>query len=119
MSGGPGPILVINPNSNQAVTDGLDTALDPFRSQGAPEIECVTLAEGPFGIESQADMEAVVLPLRDLVVERADVGLGRGGHALKLLFRCEAGQRSGGLVWSRPLGRLSVQLACPRGQPPA
>ena len=73
MSSKPGPILVINPNSNQSVTDGLDAALDPFRHAGAPEIECVTMESGPFGIESQADMESVVLPLRDLVVSRRDV----------------------------------------------
>ncbi|NNF76550.1 MAG: Asp/Glu racemase, partial [Rhizobiales bacterium] len=52
-----GRILVINPNSNQAVTDGMDEALEPFRAGSDVEIECVTLAEGPFGIESQADVE--------------------------------------------------------------
>ena len=65
-------ILVINPNSNQAVTDGMAGALKPFMIRGGPEIECVTLSEGPFGIESQADVDAVVSPLRDLVVERDD-----------------------------------------------
>lgn len=72
MSEGSARILVINPNSNQAVTDGMDEALEPFRVQGGVEIECTTLAQGPFGIESQADMEAVVLPLRDLVTARGD-----------------------------------------------
>ncbi len=65
-------ILVINPNSNQAVTDGFDAALEPLRASGNVDIECVTLAEGPFGIESQADVEAVTLPLRDLVKSRED-----------------------------------------------
>ena len=65
-------ILVINPNSNQGVTDAMDRALDPFRTPGAPEISCITLNEGPFGIESQADIEAVVLPLRELVTRRTD-----------------------------------------------
>lgn len=67
-----GPILVINPNSNQAVTDGLDAALAGFKRPGGPSIECVTLAEGPFGIESQLDSDAVVLPLGDLVRRRDD-----------------------------------------------
>ncbi len=67
-----GPILVINPNSNTAVTSGLDAALDGFRLAGGPPIECVTLAEGPFGIESQADSDRVVAPLLDLVERRAD-----------------------------------------------
>ncbi len=66
-----GCILVINPNSNQAVTDGMDEALEPFRTSGV-RIECTTLADGPFGIESQADVETVVLPLRDLVSARND-----------------------------------------------
>ena len=52
-----GPILVINPNSNPAITAGLDAAMTPFRLAGAPPIECVTVPEGPFGIESQGDSE--------------------------------------------------------------
>ena len=67
-----GPILVINPNSNQAVTDGLDAALDGFRFSGGPAIECLTLAEGPFGIETQYHSDSVVLPLAKLVEDRTD-----------------------------------------------
>ncbi len=60
-------ILVINPNSNPAVTAGLDAALANLRLIGGPSIRCTTLAEGPFGIESQKDVEQVTLPLRRLV----------------------------------------------------
>jgi allantoin racemase len=60
-------ILVINPNSNPAVTAGLDAALGPLRLADGPSIRCITLAEGPFGIESQQDVERVALPLRRLV----------------------------------------------------
>jgi allantoin racemase len=60
-------ILVINPNSNPAVTAGLDAALAPLRFADGPSIRCMTLAEGPYGIESQRDVEAVALPLRRLV----------------------------------------------------
>lgn len=67
-----GPIVVINPNSNQAVTDGLDRALASFRLTGGPAIECVTLTEGPFGIESQLHSDQVVLPLVDLISRRSD-----------------------------------------------
>ena len=52
-----GPIVVINPNSNEAVTAGLSEALAAFRFASGPEIECLTLAEGPFGIESQVDAD--------------------------------------------------------------
>ena len=65
-------ILVINPNSNQAVTDGLDAALACYRFPGGPPVECLTLAEGPFGIETQLHTEEVVLPLVRLVESRPD-----------------------------------------------
>jgi len=60
-------IRIINPNSNEAVTRGIDAALAPLRFADGPELVCSTLPEGPFGIESQADVESVVMPLRRLV----------------------------------------------------
>jgi Asp/Glu/hydantoin racemase len=60
-------ILVINPNSNHLVTQGLKEALKPLDFDGGPEIVCETLTEGPHGIESQADADSVVMPLRRLV----------------------------------------------------
>lgn len=60
-------ILVINPNSNPAVTAGLADALAPLDFERGPEMACLTLEEGPFGIETQADVEGVGLPLRRLV----------------------------------------------------
>jgi allantoin racemase len=60
-------IVVINPNSNQAVTRGIDEALRPLAFADGPEIVCTTLAEGPYGIETQADVESVTMPLRRLV----------------------------------------------------
>lgn len=65
-----GPVVVINPNSNQAVTDGLAHALASFNC--GVEIDCVTLSEGPFGIESQYHVEQVALPLAALVQSRSD-----------------------------------------------
>jgi Asp/Glu/hydantoin racemase len=60
-------IKVINPNSNQVVTAGLAEALKPLMFADGPDIQCETLAEGPYGIESQADADGVVMPLRRLV----------------------------------------------------
>ena len=60
-------ILVINPNSNAVVTRGLETALQPLDFADGPEIVCATLAEGPYGVESQADVDSVAMPLRRLV----------------------------------------------------
>jgi allantoin racemase len=67
MSSSRARIRVVNPNSNEAVTRGLDTALEPLRFEGGPEIVCSTLAEGPYGIETEADAASVVMPLRRLV----------------------------------------------------
>lgn len=67
-----GRILVINPNSNDEVTKGFSEVLDPLRLPGGPDIECITLPEGPFGIETQEHVESVTLPLRKIVVERHD-----------------------------------------------
>src|SRR5260370_9237554 len=60
-------ILVINPNSNVVVTRGLEAALQPLDFAEGPEIVCATLAEGPYGVESQADVDSVTMPLRRLV----------------------------------------------------
>ncbi len=60
-------ILVINPNSNIIVTKGLEVALQPLDFSDGPEIVCATLDEGPYGVESQADVDSVAMPLRRLV----------------------------------------------------
>jgi len=60
-------IRVVNPNSNEMVTRGLDIALGALRFENGPEIVCSTLAEGPFGIETQADADSVVMPLLRLI----------------------------------------------------
>ena len=65
-------IVVINPNCTGAVTAAIDAALQPWRMAGGPAIECVTLAEGPPGIETQAHVEQVVQPISRLVRARDD-----------------------------------------------
>lgn len=56
--------LVINPNSNESVTDGLRRSLAEFAA--VAEIECCTLHEGPFGIESDDHIEVV----KPLIIDR-------------------------------------------------
>ena len=56
-------IHVINPNSTQRVTDGIDAAMAPLRMAGGPQISCLTLTNGPAGIQSQHDVESVTMPL--------------------------------------------------------
>jgi Asp/Glu/hydantoin racemase len=68
-------IFVINPNSSEKVTEGIDRAVDPLRIPGGPRIECLTLKEGPPGIETQRHVDSVVMPLLGLIGElerRAD-----------------------------------------------
>jgi len=60
-------IHVINPNSNEAVTAGIAAALEKLQFGDGPTIKCSTLAEGPFGVETQADADSVTMPLRRLV----------------------------------------------------
>ncbi|MBT8080462.1 MAG: aspartate/glutamate racemase family protein [Gammaproteobacteria bacterium] len=50
-------ILVINPNSNESVTEGLRQTLSSYAARA--KIDCATLREGPFGIESDDDIESV------------------------------------------------------------
>ena len=57
-------ILVINPNSNESVTEGLRESLQKFNS--SEDIECCTLEDGPFGIETDEDIVNVI----PLVVQR-------------------------------------------------
>ncbi len=64
-------IFVINPNSSQAVTDGMDRGLEGLRRPDGAPIHCVSLAEGPPGIETEQHIRDVVAPLVRLV-ERLD-----------------------------------------------
>jgi allantoin racemase len=66
-------ILVINPNSNEDVTRGLDEALASIRFAGGPEVVCRTLTTGPIGIETQEHVESVALPLQRMVKAAGDV----------------------------------------------
>ena len=63
-------ILVINPNSTEAVTRGIDEACEPLRMAGGPAIDCVTLKEGPPGIETQQHVDGVIPHLLSLVSQK-------------------------------------------------
>jgi len=59
-------VLVINPNSNETVTEGLRQSLVSFADEAL--IDCCTLLDGPFGIESDEDIEVV----KPLIVDRIE-----------------------------------------------
>ncbi len=71
----PLPIVVLNPNSSQSVTDALSEALEPLRFSGGPPIRCETLAAGPPAIETDAHVAGVIEPVCDYLREHeADSG---------------------------------------------
>lgn len=63
-------ILVINPNCLEEMTREIDAAVAPLRMPGGPRIECVTLAEGPPGINSQQDGDSIIAPMLKLMRRR-------------------------------------------------
>ena len=56
-------IVIVNPNSTEAVTAGISAAVEPLRRPDGPVIDCLTLEEGPPGIETLAHIHQVVPPL--------------------------------------------------------
>lgn len=68
-------LIVINPNSSHAVTEGIDAAIDPFRQFGVP-IRCETLTEGPPGIETQKQADLTIAPMLRLAERLEPQALG-------------------------------------------
>ena len=64
-------ILVINPNSSEVVTAGIDAAMAPLRIPGGPEIECMLITQGPKGIENEGHV-AQVVPLISETIKARD-----------------------------------------------
>jgi len=64
-------LVVINPNSSQIVTDAIDRAIDPLRTFGIP-IRCLTLADGPPGIENQRQADLTIAPMLSLAASQED-----------------------------------------------
>lgn len=65
-------VYVINPNSSKTVTAEIDKAVAPLRSADGPDIVCLSLAEGPPGIQSQQDVDGVIVPMLRKAVELED-----------------------------------------------
>lgn len=67
-----GPILVINPNSSESVTEGLREAVAGMQFPGGPVIECVTIRQGPPGVVTQRHVDEAALATADLIENRPD-----------------------------------------------
>jgi len=69
-------LYVINPNSSETVTAGIDAAMAPLRRTDGPRIECVTLADGPPGVQTQHDVDRAALSVRRFAEEHRDRAAG-------------------------------------------
>ena len=69
-------LYVINPNSNTGVTAGIDAALDVLRHSDGPVIECVTLKEGPPGIQTQRDVDRAAVLVREFAEQHREGAVG-------------------------------------------
>ncbi|MCJ8521505.1 Asp/Glu/hydantoin racemase [Pseudorhizobium tarimense] len=67
-----GPILIINPNSSETVTEGLREALAGFNSAGGPPIECLTIEKGPPGVVTQRHVDEAALHTAEVIEKRSD-----------------------------------------------
>jgi allantoin racemase len=64
-------VVVINPNSTQAVTDAISLSVDVHR-QGDCQVDCLTLPEGPPGIVTQTHKAAIVAPMQAVIAREQD-----------------------------------------------
>lgn len=67
-----GPILFINPNSSQKVTDGMAEAVVPFAAAWVPGFECFSLPDGPATISTDMDVAEAAIGLAQVVRDRPD-----------------------------------------------
>lgn len=127
-------ILVINPNSSDDVTQRMSDALDGLRFDDGPVIDCMTLAEGPPGVETDRHIADVACLISSTIereqnrtsafviacfsdpgihaareASRAPVfGIGESGYAMALT----RGDRFGVIsILSRSLPRHRRQIA--------
>lgn len=70
-----GTIYVINPNSTEAVTEGIRGAVRGLDLPAGVAVECLTLAEGPAAVQTQRDIDQAVEPLCT-TVRRLEEGAG-------------------------------------------
>lgn len=66
-------ILVLNPNSNKVVTEKMADGIAEIENTGEISFRCETLETGPFGIESQADIDSIIQPVCQRIAEGDEV----------------------------------------------
>ncbi len=78
-------IYVINPNRLTDVTQGLKETLAPFQLKGGPVIECMTLHDGPAGIQNEQDVAAAAVLVGRTI---DDLARSRGDCAAAFVIAC-------------------------------
>lgn len=63
-------ILLVNPNSLDKVTEAIGRAVQPFRHLPL-DFRCLTSTGGPAGIQNQAEADASIAPMAELVRREA------------------------------------------------
>ncbi len=69
----PGPILFINPNSSEEVTEGIREAVAPYALRSGPAFECITLPQSPATISTDEDVAQAGMRVADIAASRPDV----------------------------------------------
>ncbi len=83
-------ILVINPNSTEAVTAAIREAVAGVPGAAAVRIDCMTPAEGPPGIETDLHVRQVVAPLVALARISHPGQVRHGGYRTTGQEKCAA-----------------------------
>ena len=68
---GEGPLVIINPNSSDSVTQAISDAVEPLQRFGT-KLRFLTLQEGPPGIESQMQADLTIAPMLNLAAAQRD-----------------------------------------------
>lgn len=69
-------LYVINPDSNTAVTAGIDAAMAVLRRDKGSNIQCITLHQGPPGIQTQRDVDHAAVLVRDFAENHLEHAAG-------------------------------------------
>lgn len=81
-------LYVLNPNSLEGVTRGIERAVAPLCFAGGPAVICKTLVQGPAGIQTQFDVDTVVTPLCHLVDKCLDESRQQGVDNVGFVIAC-------------------------------
>lgn len=92
----PPTILILNPNSNTDVTTKMAKALEEISCPESIRFLCETLETGPFGIETQSDVESVIEPVAERISEGNE-------NAAVIACYSDPGLRESKAVTSKPV----------------